>query len=142
MATKPNKTQATDASVATFLGKIADKQQRADAEAIVELMSLVTKLPPHMYGSSIIGFGSYHYVYESGREGDAPLVAFSPRKSNIVFYVYAAVESQAELLGKLGKHKSGKGCVYINKLADVDTKVLKDLVKGAVAHIKKQYPSK
>lgn len=137
-----NKTQATDASVAAFIGKIADTQHRADTETIVELMSSVTKLPPHMYGSSIIGFGSYHYVYESGREGDAPLVAFSPRKSNIVFYIYAGVESQAKLLEKLGKHKSGKGCVYINKLADVDTKVLKDLVKGAVAHIKKQYPPK
>jgi hypothetical protein len=142
MASKPNKTQATDASVTAFLGKIADKQQRADAEAIVELMSSVTKLPPHMYGSSIIGFGSYHYVYESGREGDAPLVAFAPRKGNIVFYVYAGVDSQAKMLEKLGKHKLGKGCVYINKLADVDQKVLKEIVNGAVVHIRKQYPSK
>jgi hypothetical protein len=136
------KTQTTDASVTAFLNRIEDKAKRDDALVIAEMMESVTKIKPAMYGSSIVGFGSDHYKYESGHEGDAPIVAFSPRKANVVLYLALGSGVGTELLESLGKHKTGKGCLYLNKLADVDLKVLQKLVKVSFDYMKKTYLSK
>ncbi len=125
-----NKTKATKVSVAEFIDALTDQSRRADAKALVKLMQKAAGEKPKMWGPSIIGFGSYHYTYDSGREGDMPLIAFSPRKAATVLYGLGASES---LLPKLGKHTRGKGCVYIKKLADVDQKVLETMVAKAVA---------
>jgi hypothetical protein len=129
-----NKTKPTKVSVTAFINAIADETKRADAKALVKLMQSATGEEPKMWGPSIIGFGSYHYTYESGREGDMPLVGFSPRKAAIVCYGLGASSSQSKaLLAKLGKHTTGKGCLYIKKLADVDSKVLEALVGKCAA---------
>ncbi|HEX3585866.1 MAG TPA: DUF1801 domain-containing protein [Candidatus Angelobacter sp.] len=125
-----NKTKATNVSVAAFIDAITDQSRRADAKALVKLMQKAAGEKPKMWGASIIGFGSHHYTYDSGREGDMPVVAFSPRKAATV--LYGLSDSEA-LLPKLGKHTRGKGCVYIKKLADVDQKVLETMVAKAVA---------
>ena len=125
-----NKTKPTTVSVAAFIDAITDEERRSDAKALVKLMQKASGEKPKMWGSSIIGFGSYHYVYDSGREGDMPVVAFSPRKAATV--LYGLGDSEA-LLPKLGKHTRGKGCVYIKKLADVDQKVLEAMVVKAVS---------
>jgi hypothetical protein len=127
-----NKTIQNDASVQTFLQAVEDEKKRDDAFKILALMEEVTGQPAKMWGASIVGFGSHHYKYESGREGDWMSVGFSPRKANITLYFSSDMESRAELLSKLGKHKTGKGCVYINKLSDVNTDVLKQLIKETV----------
>ena len=124
-----NKTKPTKISVAAFIDAITDKDRRADAKALVKLMQKVSGEKPTMWGPSIIGFGSHHYVYDSGREGDMPLIGFSPRKAATVLY---GLSSSEALLPKLGKHTRGKGCVYIKKLADVDQKVLEAMVVKAV----------
>lgn len=136
-----NKTLATKASVGAFVDKIADPAKRADAKALVKLMQKATGEKPAMWGPSIIGFGSYHYVYESGREGDMPLVGFSPRKAATVLYVRAGTPGTEALLAKLGKHTAGKGCVYVKKLADVDEAVLEKLVAKCAADMLKKYRS-
>ena len=134
-----NKTKPTDASVQSYLAAIDDDTRRKDCVALAELMAKATKHPPTMWGSSIVGFGSYHYKYESGREGDSCLVGFSSRKGDISVYgLTAAVDAEA-LLAALGKYKAGKGCVYIKTLADVDLKVLAQLVAGAAAEKKRQH---
>jgi len=125
-----NKTKATKLSVSTFIDAITDQSRRADAKALVKLMQKASGEKPKMWGPSIIGFGSYHYTYDSGREGDMPVVAFSPRKAATVLYGLSDAEA---LLPKLGKHTRGKGCVYIKKLADVDQKVLETMAAKAVA---------
>ena len=125
-----NKTKATKLSVSTFIDAITDQSRRADAKALVKLMQKASGEKPKMWGPSIIGFGSYHYTYDSGREGDMPVVAFSPRKAATV--LYGLSDSEA-LLPKLGKNTRGKGCVYIKKLADVDQKVLETMAATAVA---------
>ena len=135
---KENKTKETKDSVNAFIGKIKNAQQKADSASIVKIFSDETGFPAKMWGSSIIGFGSYHYKYESGREGDAPLVAFSPRAGSISLYL-AAYEGRDKLLADFGKHKCSKGCVYITKLEDVDTKILRKMISGAVKHYKKLY---
>lgn len=127
-----NKTKPTAVSVASFIKSIADENARADAKGLVNLMQRATGEKPKMWGPSIIGFGSYHYKYESGREGDMPLVGFSPRKAATVLYGMGIGDAWA-LLAKLGRHTTGKGCLYIKKLADVDQKVLEGLVSKAVA---------
>ncbi len=127
-----NKTKPTTVTVASFIKSITDETARADAKALVNLMQSATGEKPKMWGPSIIGFGSYHYKYESGREGDMPLVGFSPRKAATVLYGMGIGDSEA-LLAKLGKHTTGKGCLYIKKLTDVDQKVLEALVMKAVA---------
>ncbi len=124
-----NKTKPTKISVAAFIDSITDQGRRADAKALVKLMQKAAGEKPKMWGPSIIGFGSHHYVYDSGREGDMPVVAFSPRKAATVFY---GLSSSEALLPKLGKHTRGKGCVYIKKLADIDQKVLEAMVTKAV----------
>jgi hypothetical protein len=128
-----NKTKATDASVADYLAAIDDEARRKDCEALADLMAKATKQPARMWGASIVGFGSYHYRYTSGREGDTCVVGFSSRKGDISMYGLNAAEGAAELLPTLGKHKAGKGCVYIKRLSDVDLKVLEKLVAGAAA---------
>jgi len=131
------KTKLNDASVTDFLNKIEDEEKRADSFEIVKLMQQVTKQEPKMWGSSIIGFGHTHYIYESGREGDWFITGFSPRKQNLTLYVMGSFNPQVDLLEKLGKHKTGVGCLYINKLKDVDVKVLKELIKQSVKAAKK-----
>jgi hypothetical protein len=128
-----NKTKPTKLSVAAFLDALTDLTRRADAKALVRLMQNAAGEKPKMWGPSIIGFGSYHYKYDSGREGDMPLIGFSPRKAATVLYIMAGLRDSGALLAKLGKHTTGKGCLYINKLADVDQKVLEALVVKSVA---------
>lgn len=136
---KPNKTQATTASVLAFIDKVAKEEVRDDCRALMKLMHEITGEEPYMYGPSIVGYGTYHYTYASGREGDAPLLAFSPRKPEMVIYVYQEVVGP-ELLAKLGKHKATKGCVYIKRLEDIDMTVLATLFKKSIAAVKKAYP--
>ena len=126
------KTKLNNASVTDFLNGIADEEKRADSFEILKLMQQVTKQEPKMWGSSIIGFGDYHYKYKSGREGDWFITGFSPRKQNLTLYVMGSYNPHTDLLKKLGKHKTGVGCLYINKLKDVDAKVLKELIKQSV----------
>jgi hypothetical protein len=128
-----NKTKPTELSVAAFVDAVPDQTRRADARALVKLMRSATGEKPKMWGPSIIGFGSYHYKYESGREGDMPLTGFSPRKAATVLYGLLGSSESEALLAKLGKHTTGKGCLYIKKLADVDQAVLEALVVTSVA---------
>lgn len=128
-----NKTKPTNVSVAAFVNALTDQARRADAKALVKLMQSVSGEKPKMWGPSIIGFGSYHYRYESGREGDMPLVGFSPRKAATVLYGMTGTAESKALLARLGKHTTGKGCLYIKKLADVDTRVLEDMIVKSLA---------
>lgn len=125
-----NKTQKTKLSVEDFINSVDHEGKRNDAFEILEMMKTITKEKPRMWGASIIGFGDVHYKYASGREGDWFKVGFSPRKANISLYLMGCDVSKAEeMLSRLGKHKTGKGCLYINKLADTDTEVLKEMIK-------------
>jgi hypothetical protein len=126
------KTKLNDASVTDFLNKIEDEEKRADSFTILKLMQKVTRQKPKMWGSSIIGFGNTHLKYESGRELDWFITGFSPRKQNLTLYVTGSFNPHVDLLKKLGKHKTGAGCLYINKLKDVDVKVLKELIKQSI----------
>ena len=135
-----NKTKPTKLSVPAFIDALTDATRRADAKVLVKLMQKSSGEKPKMWGPAIIGFGSCHYKYESGREGDVPLVGFSPRKAASVLYLAGFSDSQA-LLAKLGKHTTGKGCLYIKKLADVDHHVLEALVAKALAAKCVQHPS-
>jgi hypothetical protein len=134
-----NKTVETDASVEDYLAAIADEARRDDCRALVQLMSGVTKRPPRMWGEAIVGFGSYRYRYESGREGDAPLVGFAARKGDISVYLVAGFEGQQALLARLGRHRMGKACLYVRRLSDVDMRVLEQLVAGSVAEVGRRY---
>ena len=128
-----NKTKPTTSSVTAFIDGVTDPTRRADAKVLVRLMQSEAGEKPKMWGPSIIGFGSAHYRYDSGREGDMPLIGFSPRKTaNVLYGVIAFSDSQA-LLAKLGKHTTGKGCLYIKKLADVDQQVLKTMIRKSLA---------
>lgn len=131
------KTKRNKASVSGFLAKIKDKQARADSQAIVRLMQEVTRLKPEMWGPSIVGFGSYHYKYASGREGDMPLTGFSPRKQNLTLYIMGGFERYAGILATLGKYKTGGVCLYIKRLDDVHLPTLKKLVRESVKVMKK-----
>ena len=126
------KAKLNDASVTDFLNGIKDEGKRADSFEIVKMMQQVTKQEPKMWGSSIVGFGNVHLKYESGRELDWFIAGFSPRKQNLTLYVMGSFNPHTDLLKKLGKYKTGVGCLYINKLADVDVKVLKELLKQSV----------
>lgn len=138
MAKATAKTTETANSVNAFIKKLEDKQRQADCFSIADIMQEASGFEPKMWGPAIIGFGSYHYVYESGHEGDAPLVGFSPRKNEFALYI-ANFEGKEKLLEKFGKHKTAKACVYIKKVADIDVEVLKKLVKSSVKHTKAQY---
>lgn len=138
---KPNKTTPTTASVSAFIDKHPKEEMRDDSLVLIAMMQELTGEEPHMYGPSIIGFGTYHYTYASGHSGSAPLVAFSPRKPELVLYVGQAV-LEPDVLAKLGKHKATKGCLYVKRLADIDLKVLKAMLKKSIAITKKTYPQK
>jgi hypothetical protein len=130
------KTKPTDKSVTAFVNAIPNEQKRKDARALVKLMKQVTKTEPKMWGPSIVGFGSYHYKYDSGREGDWFLTGFSPRKRALTLYVMAGFE-QSGLLRKLGRYKTGKACLYIKRLSDVDGEILKEMIQQSVTRAKR-----
>jgi len=134
-----NKTRPTEASVEDYIAAIDDETRRSDCEVLIKLMSGITKQPPRMWGSSIVGFGSYHYRYESGREGDMCQTGFSSRKGDISVYLVASGANQDELLAKLGKHRMGKSCLYIKRLDLVNAGVLRQLVADSVAEVKRRY---
>jgi Domain of unknown function (DU1801) len=136
-----NKTKPTKFSVAAFIDALTDPVRRSDAKALIKLMQNATGEKPRMWGPSIIGFGSYHYKYESGREGDAPMIALSPRKAATVLYGVTGFGEASALLAKLGKHSTGKGCLYIKKLADVDQHILETLiVKSLIKVVGSSFP--
>jgi hypothetical protein len=134
-----NKTRATKASVSAYLAAIDDDTRRADCKALATLLTKATGEKPVMWGPSIVGFGSCHYRYESGREGDMCLTGFSSRKDSITVYLTPDFVEKTELTKKLGKHKAGKGCLYFKNLQDVDVKVLEKLVTSSVAELKRRY---
>jgi len=135
-----NKTKPTKLSVAAYIDAIANETKRADAKTLVKLMQSASGEKAAMWGPSIVGFGSYHYKYDSGREGDMPLIGFSPRKAATVLYLMLGTGNYTAQLAKLGKHSTGKGCLYIKKLADVDEKALADLIAKCVAGMRAKYP--
>jgi hypothetical protein len=126
------KTKATSKSVASFLNKVPYQERREDCFAVLEMMKEVTKEEPTMWGSSIVGFGRYQYKYESGREGEWPVTGFSPRKGDLTLYIVPGFDIAPDLMKQLGKYKTGKSCLYIKRLADVDRKVLKKLIEKSV----------
>jgi len=134
-----NKTNANDASVDDYLASIADPERRADCQVLLRMMQKITKQRPQMWGSSIVGFGSYHYKYESGREGDSCATGFSSRRSDISVYLTASFPEQEALLARLGKHKMGKACLSIRRLSDVDRSVLEELVARSVEATRTRY---
>ena len=139
MAKYQAKTTETKVSVKDFIKTIPDAQRQKDALAIVDIMEKQSGFAAKMWGPAIIGFGSYHYVYESGHEGDAPLVGFSPRKTEFALYLSSAFDKREELLAKFGKYKSAKACVYIKKIEDINVDVLKKMVAASVKHYKAKY---
>lgn len=129
-----NKTIPTDASVTAFLDRVPEEGKRRDSYVILEMMRRITGIEPQIWGDAIIGFGTYHYKYASGREGDMPLAAFSPRKQSMTIYVTYDFEGSDQLLARLGKHKTSVSCLYINKLSDVDPAVLEEIVSRSFHH--------
>jgi hypothetical protein len=137
-----NKTTETQNSVTDFINAVENEVKRNDAFELLKIIEETTGFEPKMWGPSIIGFGSYHYKYDSGHEGDAPLAGFSPRKTALTVYFYLPEEKREELLSKLGKHTSSKACIYIKKLADVDIEILKKIILLSTQYTQKLYPSK
>ena len=133
------KTVQTHGNVDAFLSTVENPRRRADARRLLELMREVTGEPPKMWGPSIVGFGSYRYRYASGREGSSLVVGFAPRKQNLVLYIMPGFSSYAALLSKLGKFRTGKSCLYVNRLDDVDLSVLQELVRESVAEMRRRY---
>ncbi len=140
MAQTSLKTTETDADVSAFIDNVADDAQRSDARWIADTMERLSGHPAKMWGPSIIGFGRYHYKYDSGREGEMCRIGFSPRKGQTVLYLVDGFPHHAELLARLGKHKLGKSCLYIKRLSDVDTGVVEELVKGSLGWMREKYP--
>lgn len=141
MAKAENKTKPTEVNPKDFVAAVESDKKRADAEVLLDFFSRVTGLQPKMWGPSLIGYGRYHYKYESGREGDMLMTGFSPRKANLVFYImpgYSSDEMQ-DKLSRLGKHKLGKSCLYVNKLADIDMDVLEEIVVDGVDYMRENY---
>ncbi|MBN1205296.1 MAG: DUF1801 domain-containing protein [Myxococcaceae bacterium] len=132
------KTKQTEARVEDFLAGITPEKKREEAIAICELMKKATKLEPKMWGASMVGFGSYHYKYASGHEGDTFLVGFSPRKQNLTLYIMPGFDNYEALLSKLGKYKTGKSCLYIHSLDDIDVSTLRALIQRAFTDMKKR----
>ena len=131
-----NKTKQTGAGVEQFLAAVEHPRRREDSLTLLTLMKQITGLEPEMWGPSIVGFGSYHYRYDTGREGDMPLTGFSPRKQSLTVYIMPGFAGYEDLLGRLGKHRTGVSCLYINKLADVDQDVLTELISRSFAHMR------
>jgi len=134
-----NKTKVTKLSVTGFINSIDDKQKRADSRKVAAMMRKATGKRAKMWGSSIVGYGTYHYKYESGREGDFMVTGFSPRKQALTVYVMPGFSHFDKLMAKLGKYKTGKSCLYIKRLSDVDEKVLERLIDSSVKHMRKKY---
>jgi hypothetical protein len=135
-----NKTKATEVSVTAYIDAIEDDTRREEAKVLVKLMRKVSGEKPAMWGPSIIGFGKYRYTYDSGHSGEAPLVGFSPRKANLVLYMAAYDDGRNDFLARLGKHKVGKACVYLNRLADVDTTVIAEMARWSMKTLKERHP--
>jgi nucleoid DNA-binding protein len=133
------KTKPTKASVSAFIDAIEDPQKRKDCRELVKMMSEVTGKKPKMWGTSIVGFGTYHYKYASGREGDWPITGFSPRKQNLTIYIMLGFSKYGSLMKKIGKHKHSKSCLYVRSLDDLDRKVLRRLVEKSVADMRRKY---
>ncbi len=133
MAASEPKTKPSNASVADFITAVADETRRADCQTLVKLMEKASGEKARLWGANIVGFGAYRYEYASGRTGDWPLIAFSPRKSDLTVYIMPGFERYQELLARLGKHKTGKSCLYLKRLADTDPAVLNELITSAVA---------
>ena len=135
------KTKQTTASVTAFLAAIKDDQVRADCRKLVAIMQAATGQKPRLWGTGLVGFGSYHYVYASGREGDWPVTAFSPRKQNLTVYIMPGFGRYQDLLAKLGPHKTAVSCLYIKRLSDVHLPTLKKIITSSVKQMKKTYPA-
>ena len=136
-----NKTQPTDASVLDYINAVQHEQRKKDALEIYAIFNELLREPAVLWGDSLIGYGSYHYKYDSGREGDFFLTGFSPRKQNLSVYIMPGFKRYTELLQRFGKHKTGASCLYINKLADIDIEVLKKLIIESVAYMREKYKS-
>lgn len=136
-----NKTSETSLNVNDFINAIKDETKRKDSFNLVAIIKKHTGIEPKMWGPSIIGFGTYHYKYESGREGDSPLIGFSPRAAALTLYLSGHFEQREELLKKLGKHKTDKGCIYVKKLEDINIETLLIMITNHIKHINKLYPS-
>jgi len=134
-----NKTKPTEIAPQDFVASVEHKTRRADAEVLLELFARVTGMTAKMWGPTLIGYGSYHYKYESGREGDMLITGFSPRKANLVFYIMPGYQDISDKLARLGKHKIGKSCLYVNKLADIDMDVLEEIVRFGLDYIRENY---
>lgn len=137
-----NKTKPTQKSVTEFINSIDDKDRRNDVKKVAAMMRKATGKKAKMWGPSIVGFDQYHYKYDSGREGDFMITGFSPRKQSLTLYVMPGFKGFDELMKKLGKHKTGKSCLYINRLSDVDEKVLEKLITESVKLMRKKYPAR
>ncbi len=135
-----NKTKPTELSVTDFINSIEDETKRNDCIYVLKLMQEITRSEPKMWGTSMVGFGNYHYKYDSGHEGDMFRAGFSPRKTALTLYIMAGFSRYDELLDKLGKYKTGKSCLYIKKLADIDLDVLRKLIEASVAFMNERYP--
>ena len=136
-----NKTIETEESVSTYLDAIPDEKRRADCKALVDIFSKASGFEPKMWGPAIIGFGTYHYKYDSGHEGDAPRAGLSSRVNAITLYLAYDFKEREELLAKFGKHKTSKACIYVKKLDDIDTAVLEEMVKNSMDQMQQDYPS-
>jgi hypothetical protein len=132
------KTKQTSVNPIAFVDRVANEQKRKDSHELIAMMQEITGAPPKMWGPTIVGFGKYRYIYESGREGEICLTGFSPRKPNLVVYLGPSMADE-KLMAKLGKHKRGKGCLYINKLDDVDPKVLRELAQRSLNYMSEKY---
>ena len=134
-----NKTTPTEVKPEEFVAAIEHPVRKADAEVLLDLFAEVTGMTAKMWGPSIIGYGEYHYKYESGREGDMLMTGFSPRKANLVLYIIPGYSEMGDMLDRLGKHKIGKSCLYVNKLADVDISVLKEIIVAGLKYVRSNY---
>ncbi len=134
------KTKPTAVSVDSFIDSVPDEQRRNDSRVVLEMMKRITGEEPTMWGPSMVGFGSYHYKYESGREGDSFITGFSPRKNALTIYIMPGFERYDDLMSRLGRYKTGKSCLYLKKLSDVDPYVLEELVEQSYEYMKEKYP--
>ncbi len=141
MSKSKNKTQPTDASVENYLAAIEDDDRRRQCQAVCDLMADVTRRPPRLWGTAIVGFGTYHYKYESGREGEFMITGFANRKQSLTLYIMGGFSEYDDLMARLGPHKTGKSCLYVKNLDDIDMKVLRQLVRKSVAYMRKTYPT-
>jgi hypothetical protein len=136
------KTKQNENNVVEFLNSIGDEQRKLDCLVLIELFKEITNESPKMWGTSIVGFGSYHYKYDSGREGDSCLIGFSPRKQNLTIYITAGFKEYDDIMQELGKYKIGSSCLYVKRLSDINTAKLKELANSSIAFIKKKYGEK